>query len=536
MHVEIVLLLLFAVATAVALLTIRLKVPYTVALVVAGLGLGSLHLIEPIHLTQELLYAVILPGLLFEAAFHLNFHDFWQNRMAISSLAIIGVVVSILVTASILYSFTGIVAVLHGLPFSTALVFGAIVAASDPIAVVALFKSVGAPKRLRVLVEGESLLNDGTSLVLFTLIVASVGGGAISIPAVIQDFIRIVGLGLMVGTLCGVVISWVISRVDHPMIEITLTTLAAYGSFVSAELVHGSGVIAAVAAGMVCGNYGVRTGMSPTTRIAVETFWEYAAFALNSIVFLLIGFEVRIGSLFDLWLPILVAYLAMTAARMLLVGVISLLLRPTRESIPWSWSGVMVWAGMRGALSMVLVLGLSNSFASRELLVTITFGVVVLTILLQGLTMAPLLRVLGIASGGEERFDYEVGRGALVAIRSAMKEIDRMSHEFAVPPGILETLRYEYQQRQQEAEEKIQRMHVEKEAIREEELEAARRHLLLSEKHALIEDLRTGYIGQDAYEELLREVDSRLLHLEETPEERQESASRPGHRHHSEDD
>jgi monovalent cation:H+ antiporter, CPA1 family len=147
-----------------------------------------------------------------------------------------------------------------------------------------------------VLLDGESLLNDGVAIVIFTLSLALVTGTVVTAGGLVLDFIKIVGIGALIGAGVGLAVSQVIKQVDDPMIEITLTTIAAYGSFVAAEQFHYSGVIATVAAGMICGNYAAHVGMSPSTRIAVETFWEYVAFALNSIVFLLIGLEVHFQS------------------------------------------------------------------------------------------------------------------------------------------------------------------------------------------------------------------------------------------------
>jgi CPA1 family monovalent cation:H+ antiporter len=175
------------------------------------------------------------------------------------------------------------------------------------------------------------------------------------------------------------------------MIEIALTMIAAYGSFVTAESLHSSGVIATVAAGMLCGNLAVRSGMSESSRVACETFWEYLVFALNSIVFLLIGLEVPLPELAHYWLPILVAYLAVTLSRGLVLGAGRALGTLSRDPPPWRWSIVLTWGGLRGALPMVLVLTLPATFPFRDLLVAMTFGVAVLSILVHGLTMRWLL-------------------------------------------------------------------------------------------------------------------------------------------------
>jgi Na+:H+ antiporter len=169
METETIFVLLFIVATAVAIAVQRLAIPYTVALVFTGLVLGMLHAFEAPHLTKALLFSVFLPGLLFEAAFHIDFKQFWRNRIGISSLALPGVVAAIALTAIILTPVAGALHLAQGFPWKHAMVFGALISATDPIAVVAIFKDLGVPRRLAVLLEGESLLNDGTAIVFFTL-------------------------------------------------------------------------------------------------------------------------------------------------------------------------------------------------------------------------------------------------------------------------------------------------------------------------------------------------------------------------------
>lgn len=404
MHGEILVICLFCAATAVALLARWLKVPYTVALVVAGLLLGLVHVegIGPPHLTKELLYTVFLPGLVFEAAFHLDLEKYWQNKIAIHALAIPGVAMAIGSTALLLQLPLHALHLVDGFSLKYALIFAALISATDPIAVVALFRSLGAPKRLVVLIEAESLLNDGTAVVFFTLILAMVSGTGYSPLQAVLDFVRMIGLGTLLGLGIGFVASRLGRHVDDPMLEIMLTTLAAYGSFVLAEQLHLSGIIATVAAGMVCGQRSARSDANPATRIALQSFWEYVAFALNSIVFLLIGFEVHSAALLGSWRVILAAYMAVLIGRALLIYLVTLLLRRTREAMPWSWSAILTWGGLRGALSMVLVLALPSSFPFRESLVTMTFGVVVLSLIIQGLSIERVLHRLGLESSPSE--------------------------------------------------------------------------------------------------------------------------------------
>jgi len=514
MRYEIAFLVLFSVATAVALLARRFRFPYTVALVLAGLVLGATHAFAPPHLTKTLLYSVFLPGLLFEAAFHLEFSRFWQNKIAIHALAIPGVIVAILATAAMLVPVTNALHFVEGFHLVHGLVFAALIAATDPIAVVALFKSLGAPKRLAILVEGESLLNDGTSVVLFTLVLSWAEGANVGAGRAALSFVEVVGLGVAIGAAIGFGASKIIQMVDDPMIEITLTTLAAYGSFLAAEHFHYSGVMATVVAGMLCGNYGATTGMSPSTRIAVESFWQYVAFALNSCVFLLIGFEVQFEAMLASWKAIVVAWVAVTAARAFVIYGVSVLLKRSRESFPWSWSAVLTWGGLRGSLSMVLVLALPIAFPFRDLLVNMTFGVVILSILVQGLTIGPLLRRLGLVGEREDRTLHDVRRGTVRAAKAALEALDRMQRESALPSDVANPLRARYEARITEAEQAIADLHLEEATLREEEQLATERHLLLAEKDALLRAHHQGLLGGEAFDRLHADVDARLFRLD----------------------
>lgn len=516
MHAEFTFILLFSVATAVAIAARYLKLPYTVALVIAGLVLGSAHAFEPPNLTKEFLFAVILPGLIFEAAFHLDVRKFWKERVAITSMAIPGLVIAVLLTTALLVPSANALEFVTDFTLTDGLIFGSLIVATDPIAVVGLFKTLGAPKRLAVLVEGESLLNDGTGVVLFTIVLGVAKGGEFTFSAAALEFVRVAGGGLLVGALVGFAASQIIRRIDEAMIELTVTMIAAYGSFVLAERFHTSGVMATVVAGMFCGNYAARVGMTPTTRIAVETFWEYLAFALNSIVFLLIGFEVKLASLLATWKPIVLAFLAVIVARAFIVYGVTLLLRPTKGRIPWSWATVATWSGLRGALSMVLVLGIDADFHHRELLVNLTFGVVILSILLQGLTMGPLLKwlkVAGVVSEVEQKYQAEHGR--LLSVSAGLEEIGQMRKEGAFPAAVLDSIEASYKERIQNAESALRALHLDATELREQQDRIAKRRLLAAERAAITHAAHTGNISGDVATNLLTSIDTEIDLLEQ---------------------
>lgn len=392
--------LLLSIAMVVALAVRRLKVPYTVALVAVGLCLAQAHLFDLPVLSKGLVYGLVLPGLLFEAAYHLRFDEFMKQKLSISALAVPGVLVCTVIAGLVvarlpLSTHSGALGVSHGL------VFAAIVAATDPIAVVALFKTVGAPRQLGVLIEGESLLNDGTAAVLYSILLDFSGPQPTPWTHAPVEFLRAVSVGVASGLVFAFGASLVMKRLNEPLIETTLTSIVAYGSFAVAEHFGGSGVLATVSGGMLCGSYAREVAMSDRTRNAVSDLWEYVSFVLNSVVFLVMGASVKVSGLLGVWRHIVVGYVAVLVARALVVWVVQLALRPTAERFPGKWGLVVTWSGLRGALSMLLALSLPGNFVDRELLIAMTFGVVLLSLFVQGLTISPLLSRLQLGQSAD---------------------------------------------------------------------------------------------------------------------------------------
>ncbi len=540
--------LLFAVATVVAIGARRFRVPYPVALVLAGLVLGTFNIVAAPHLTQELLFAVALPGLVFEAAFNLRSEHLKRNWRTLFLLSVPGVAIAIALTAML----TPVALAALGAPATgmagQLLVFAALISATDPIAVLALFRRLGAPPRLTLLLEAESLLNDATAIVFFLAALALVTVGAPSgggLGLTWRFVVQLVG-GALVGVLVGGSATLIIARVSDPMVEITLTVVAAYGSFAAAQQLGLSGVLATVAAGVLCGHDVARRGMTATTRVAVDTFWEYGAFALNSIVFLLIGFEVHFRSLVTAWRPVVAAFVAVTVARAVVVGGVTALMRPTTEHIPWRWSAALTWGGVRGALSMVLALALPVTLPYRGLLITMTFGVVTLSLLGQGLSMPAVLRKLKLIDGTNPRTLFEIAREEFRAARAAVEELDYLAEAGVLPGGLEARLRRRYSTRLTGAEGRLREAVAQigaasegqggaegdmteaedmKEAAVEFDLDAptresmeesvrrVERYLLDVERDRLGDALRAGQLRADAYDQLIAELDARRAAL-----------------------
>jgi CPA1 family monovalent cation:H+ antiporter len=385
-----------AVAMIVAIVARRLKLPYTVGLVIVGAVITLTQLDFGPHLTHEVIFDLILPPLLFEAALTLFWRELLRDSLPLLTLAGVGTVVS---AAAVSFA---CVALLHWPPPS-ALVFGALIAATDPVAIIAMFKDNGVKGRLRLLVESESLLNDGAAAVLFVMAVAwaeSHGAGQ-GVGDILFTLGRIVLGGVAVGVLIGgAAILLAMGTAEH-LIEVALTTIAAFASFLFAEHFHFSGVLACVTAGLMMGNLGLlreenRSYLSFKGREMVHGFWEYAAFLANSMVFLMIGVDVASTPFATFGFPLIVEVIVIVlAARALTVYPLSALFLPTRWRISFGEQHVLWWGGLRGALGLALALSLPDSLPMRDLIVVATFGVVAFSIVVQGLTMPLLMRALG---------------------------------------------------------------------------------------------------------------------------------------------
>ena len=368
----------------IALIVRYLAIPYTVALVVVGLLLSTLGIHSQIRLDHDLIVNGFLPLLLFEASLRVDVRVLRQALPAIIVLAGPGVVVSMLVVAAVLH-------VTIGVPMGAAVVFGALISATDPVAVLALFRELHLPTDLTMLVEGESVLNDGTALVIFSLLLPIAEGAHMQYALATARFVIVVAGGLSIGAVCGWAAAWLVGWTSDHLVELGLTVILAYGSFLIAQALGVSGVIACVVAGLVFASQSRRKLSSSAEEILTDV-WEFAAFVANSLLFLLLGLLVSIESLAASAVAIGWAIFAAILGRLIVVYGMGFLLRLARHPLLLQHRHLVFWSGLRGALAIALVFSLPVWFAEGELFRRLTVGVVLFTVLVQGLTVRPLIR------------------------------------------------------------------------------------------------------------------------------------------------
>ena len=394
---------LLGLAILVALAARRLRLPYTVGLVFAGAAVALFRVDAGLTLTHDLIFDVVLPPLLFEAALNLNWNELKRDLALVIALSTAGVALCAAVVAG------GLVRWLDW-RLEPALIFGALIAATDPIAVIPLLREAGVKGRLRLLIEADSLLNDGAAAVLFTLILA----WATHNPASAGDpfeaakaLMVIAGGGLLVGVTVGLAAVFVAGSSDDHLVETALTALAAFGSFLLAQRLGASGVLATVAAGIVMGNLGVlgrkgRLGLALTARgrAFVLEFWGFSAFLANSLVFLLIGSAMAtIDFAREGWRAIAFAILLAMTGRAVAVYLICLAFARSRWAVPLKEQNLLWWEGLRGALALALALSLPADLPQRQDILIVAFAVVAFSVVVQGLTAPFALAWLGLAKG-----------------------------------------------------------------------------------------------------------------------------------------
>jgi len=476
-------------------------IPYTLLLVLVGLILALVD-IRLVNLSPGLILLIFLPPLLFEAAWNFKWADLKRDLVPICWYAVIGVVISIAGVAVGLNQ-------LAGIPLTTALLIGGCLSATDPISVIALFRDMGTSKRLRTLMEGESLLNDGMAVVAFGfLITLALGTAEWGLKPILVQFITVIGVGISVGALFGFGISYLTQRFDLPLVEQSLTLVSAYATYLVTETLGGSGVMGVVTTGLILGNFGSRIGMNPRTRLIVTEFWDFLAFLVNSIVFLLIGNQIHFQILGENLGIIALTIGAINLTRAVAIYGLGLLCnRLANSGITLTEQTVLWWGGLRGSVSIALALSIPASLLQRERIIATVFGAVLFTLLIQGLTIKPLLEKLNLLGNNLLRQKYSAVIARQVALNRVLQSLKEVDKHPGVEPEFYRCqealIQGEFTRLQTEIDQ-LQNQYPNLRNFMEEHL---REELLAIEANTYAEFVRAGWLNQEL-SPLLQQINS----------------------------
>jgi CPA1 family monovalent cation:H+ antiporter len=494
------------------------NIPYTIALLVAGFIAGFVSplvdIVVGIELTHDIILLVLLPPLLFEGAATTDLDEFRANTPVIVTLAIAGLLVSVLVVGLVTNATLGI-------PLLVSLLFASMVLPTDPVSVLALFEEIGAPDRLSVLVEGESLINDGVGVVVFTALFSLIQSGAtaadLAEPARLGELALNIGINSLGGAVVGLVAGYAVYRVmvnlDEHMTEIVLTIILAYGSFLLAEhYVHVSGVIATVVAGLFIGNRGREYAMSAQTKITVFNTWETAAFIVNTFIFVVIGVQTPLSQILEFAEFLAPAIAIVLVGRAIAVYPLTALANTLfmNDDVPLEYQHVMTWGGLHASIPIALALGLPPGFPLRSELRVMTFGIAAFSLVVQGLTVGRLVDALGIARTTEEERLYQLLVGRARAVEGVLDAADDLRRENRISRDVYERFTSEYEKEKADLNQTIARLLEEHPELRDRERMTGERQLLRRERAAIHDAEHEGLIATDVAGELLNEVNLKL--------------------------
>lgn len=380
--------LLTVIGAVVAIVAHRLHIPYTVGLVVAGLVMAVLPIRIDLPFNKDFLFEVLLPPLIFEAALYIEWRELRRDMIVVGTYAVIGVILSLLVTAAVMH-------IAIGWTWPAAVLFGVLIAATDPVSIIATFKEAKVEGRLRLLVEAESLFNDSTAAVGFAVAVAFALGEALSPAAAVWQLVSSAIGGAIVGAGVAVIALLIIGRTKDHLAELAMTTFAAFGSFWAAEHFGLSGILSTTASGLIIGNRIGRGSITMRGEESMEHFWEFAAFVSNSVIFIILGINLASQDFESSGLLVLFAIIAVLAGRVAAVYPLSALFCRSSWIVPMQYQHTLFWGGLRGSLALALALGVPVAVPYRTEILIATFGVVAFSIFIQGSTVTPLMRFLG---------------------------------------------------------------------------------------------------------------------------------------------
>ncbi|MFC4558307.1 Na+/H+ antiporter [Virgibacillus kekensis] len=509
-------LILVIIAACITAIAMKFNKPYPIALVIIGAVIGMINipfltpLKEFITEGEVFNFAVItlfLPALLGEAALKLPFSHLYENKRPILTLAFGGTFLSFIVIG-----FSSMWLLQFSIP--AAFVFAAVMSATDPVSVLSIFKNLGVNKRLSTIIEGESLFNDGLAVVLFNIsafsLLSYLGMGVEGVGLGVWEFVQAVALGVMIGGVSGYVISRITKQFDDYPLEIIFSIILFYGVFLLAESVHASGVIAVVVSALILGNYGAKIGMSPTTKLNISNFWDVITLLANSLVFLMVGLEITRISMADKWSLIFLGILIVLVARSIAVYTSTLF----TKNIPTAWKHTLNWGGLKGSLSIALVLSLPRDFAGREDILIVAFSVVLFSLVGQGLTIQPLVNWMGVNKKEKGYVEYEALLAQAYRFESGIKEISQVKQNLRIADAVTKEIFDDYHEKLDNIQGKIEHLFEEHPELKEKQQNTVIRHSLYAQHEAVQQLNKEDIISNEVADDVIEQIMDQLAELE----------------------
>jgi monovalent cation:H+ antiporter, CPA1 family len=503
--------ILLLIATVVALVTQKLRIPYVTGLVLAGLPITELLSLR-VGLDPSLVLNLFLPILIFGAAINT---DIRRLRSTFKPIALLAGPGSILSSAII----AGVVKFGLGLDWIPALLVGVILANTDTVSMIAVFKDIRVPPRLSTIVEGETLFNDAAALISFNLLLVIQATGSLTVAQGIQELLVVALGGIVVGGILGYLSLPIFVRLQDPLSSLLLTVALALGTFQIGQSLGVSGAVAVVIAGLVFGNLGLPRSTSASERMTLLNFWEYAGFSVNTFIFLLIGIEINPLTLWSTLPAIALVIVAYQVGRILSVYGLLAGLRWIDRPLPWVWQHVLVLGNIKGSLSMALALAIPLTLTGRELIIELVFGAVLFSLVIQGLALPWLIKWLNISPISDAIEEIGQLQIQLIASKAAQDELASLLKSGVLPEALYEDLWATYQTRvaasEQSLREVYERHQVEPSTSNQSQLDAIQRRLFLAEKAAIGDALRKRIVPDDVVQPYLKELDEKLLSLDD---------------------
>ncbi|MEP6518848.1 cation:proton antiporter [Microcoleus vaginatus] len=505
----IILIILLLIATVVALVTQRLRIPYVTGLVLAGLPITEV-LSRRIGLDPSLVLNLFLPILIFEAAINTDISRLRSTFKPIALLAGPGSILSSAIIA-ILVKF-GL-----GLDWIPALLIGVILANTDTVSMIAVFKEIRVPSRLSTIVEGETLFNDAAALVSFNLILVVYATGSLTVVGGLKELLVVALGGGLVGVILGYLSLPIFVRLNDPLSSLLLTVALALGTFQIGQFFGVSGAVAVVIAGLIFGNLGLSRSTSASDRITLLSFWEYAGFGVNTFIFLLIGIEINPLTLWRILPSILFVILAYQLGRILSVYLLLAGVRWFDRPIPLRWQHVLFLGNIKGSLSMALALSIPLGLTGRDNIIALVFGAVLFSLVGQGLSLPWLVKRLQISRVSDVMQEAGQLQIQLIASKAAQDELDSLLKAGVLPKAVYEELWASYQARVAHSERVLRDLYNKHRAGQVQGdrsgLDTIRRRLLLAEKGAVSDALRKRIVPEDLVHPYIKDLDEKLLTL-----------------------